>query len=53
MDYFKLVRNLAIPKEVATKVYRVCNGGYFTRLYYARPPMIAKLGTGPMGTQRR
>ncbi|BBG22753.1 hypothetical protein [Sulfuracidifex tepidarius] len=53
MDYFKLVRNLAIPKEVATKVYRVCNGGYFTRLYYARPPMIAKLRYWPNGYTKK
>ncbi|MCY0849336.1 hypothetical protein [Sulfuracidifex metallicus] len=53
MDYFKLIKKISVSKEVATKVYRICNGGYFTRLYYAKPPMIVKLRYWPNGYTKK
>ncbi len=53
MDYFKLINGSSIPKDIATRVYRICNGGYFTRLYYAKPPMMYKLRYWPNGYTKK
>jgi len=47
MDYIRLAEELGVSKDIAIKVYRSFNGGYFIQLYYAKPPFLYKLRNWP------
>lgn len=47
MDYIALAEKLGVDREKAIYTYRRLNGGYFMRLYYAKPPTTFKIHDWP------
>ncbi|MEM1626381.1 MAG: hypothetical protein QXV69_03760 [Sulfolobaceae archaeon] len=47
MDYIKLAEELGINKNIAIKIYKSFNGGYFIQIYYSKPPILYKLKDWP------
>jgi hypothetical protein len=47
MDYIGLALKNGIDKEKAIYVYKILNGGYFMKLYYAKTPIINELKNWP------
>jgi hypothetical protein len=48
MDYIALAIKNGIDKEKAIYVYKILNGGYFMKLYYAKTPIIRELKSWPV-----
>jgi hypothetical protein len=47
MDYIKLAEEFGIKREVAIKIYKAFNGGYYIKLYYSKPPFLYSLKNWP------
>jgi hypothetical protein len=47
VDYIALAERMGVDREKVIYAYRRLNGGYFMRLYYAKPPTMYKLHDWP------